>query len=122
MYENIFGNKGINLKSNLSILSNTVKRIFDINKGSTLTYIALFELEEDGYSVYIPDLDNVTCGSDLEDAGYMAKDLVRAVLDVSNLIVPTSLEDFKDKYPEIHEKSLKFTNCLVPISIKIKVS
>lgn len=48
-------------------------------KKRILIYPAIFRKEENGYSVFIPDLNNATCGEDLQDAIYMAKDLIGAL-------------------------------------------
>lgn len=42
-------------------------------------YPAIFRKEENGYSVFIPDLENATCGENLYEAIYMAKDLIGAL-------------------------------------------
>lgn len=39
-------------------------------------YPAIFRKEENGYSVFIPDLNNATCGGNLQEAICMAEDLV----------------------------------------------
>ena len=39
-------------------------------------YPAIFRREESCYSVLIPDLQNATCGESLEEAIFMAKDLI----------------------------------------------
>ncbi len=44
-----------------------------------LIYPAIFRKEENGYSVFIPDLENATCGETLQEAVYMAKDLIGAL-------------------------------------------
>lgn len=44
-----------------------------------LIYPAIFRKEENGYSVFIPDLNNATCGENLQEAIYMAKDLIGAL-------------------------------------------
>lgn len=45
-------------------------------------YPALFyEEKENGYSVFVPDLDNnTTCGNTLEEAMYMAEDLIAGIV------------------------------------------
>ena len=46
-------------------------------KNNILIYPAIFRKEEKGgYSVFIPDLNNSTCGENLQEAIYMAKDLI----------------------------------------------
>lgn len=42
-------------------------------------YPAIFREEGNGYSVFIPDLNNATCGGDLQEAICMAKDLIGAL-------------------------------------------
>ena len=44
-----------------------------------LIYPAIFRKEDNGYSVFIPDLQNATCGETLPEAVYMAKDLIGAL-------------------------------------------
>lgn len=48
-------------------------------KNLILIYPAIFRKEENGYSVFIPDLKNATCGETLEEAIYMAKDMIGAL-------------------------------------------
>lgn len=49
-------------------------------KKNILVYPAIFRKEKDsGYSVFVPDLQNATCGETLEDAIYMAKDLIGGI-------------------------------------------
>lgn len=48
-------------------------------KKRILIYPAIFKKEKNGYSVFIPDLNNATCGEDLQEAIYMAKDLIGAL-------------------------------------------
>lgn len=48
-------------------------------KKNIFIYPAIFRKEENGYSVFIPDLKNSTCGEDLKEAIYMAKDLIGAL-------------------------------------------
>ena len=44
-------------------------------------YPALFYEEEKGYSVFVPDLENVsTCGNSLEEAMEMVEDLIAGVV------------------------------------------
>ena len=42
----------------------------------TSIYPAIFTKEPNGYSVYLPDLDEATCGKDLNEAMVMAIDLL----------------------------------------------
>ena len=55
-------------------------------------YPAIFRKEENGYSVFIPDLESATCGENLQDAIYMAKDLIGALavqyIDYDNKEMP----------------------------------
>lgn len=48
----------------------------NIMKRNIFIYPAIFRKEKNGYSVFIPDLKNTTCGKTLEEAIYMAKDLI----------------------------------------------
>ena len=63
------------------------------------TYPAIFYKEENGYTVVFPDLDHLaTCGSDLEEATYMAKDCLQghimlALEDNKTLPKATAVED-----------------------------
>ena len=43
-------------------------------------YPAIFEAEGEQYNISFPDLDIFTCGDNLEDALYMAKDLLGGYL------------------------------------------
>ena len=52
-----------------------------------VVYPSIFSKEKEGYSVHFPDLGGATCGSDLEDAYYMATDYIGTVL----------MEDFLEK-------------------------
>ena len=69
-----------------------------------VVYPVLF-YEEDGenYSVFVPDLDNVaTCGDTLEEAMYMAQDLIAGVLldkmeDGEKIPKSSSIEQVKFK-------------------------
>lgn len=46
-----------------------------------VVYPVLFYEEENGYSVFVPDLNNATtCGDTLEDALYMAEDLIAGIV------------------------------------------
>lgn len=64
-------------------------------------YPAIFRKEENGYSVFIPDLQNATCGEDLREAIYMAKDLIGALaveyIDYEHKEMPkaTDINDIK---------------------------
>ena len=55
-------------------------------------YPAIFEKEEEGYSVIFPDLDIATSGEDLPEAIYMAKDALCLML--------YDLEERKAEIPE----------------------
>ena len=48
-------------------------------KKGVFIYPAIFRKEDDGYSVFIPDLQNATCGENLQEVIYMAKDLIGAL-------------------------------------------
>ena len=55
-------------------------------------YPAIFRKEESGYREYIPDLQNATSGENLQEAIYMAKDLIGALaieyIDYENKEMP----------------------------------
>lgn len=43
--------------------------------------VLFYEEKENGYSVFVPDLNNAsTCGSSLEEAMYMAEDLIAGII------------------------------------------
>lgn len=43
--------------------------------------VLFYEEKENGYSVFVPDLqNNTTCGSTLEEAMYMAEDLIAGIV------------------------------------------
>lgn len=66
-----------------------------------LIYPAIFRKEENGYSVFIPDLKNATCGEDLAEAIYMAKDLIGSLavqfIEYDKVDMPkaSNIEDIK---------------------------
>ncbi len=65
-------------------------------------YPAVFEKENDGYSVTVPDIfGGVTCGDSYEDALKMAKDMVKMMLIEAprQCFEPKSLEETKKNYP-----------------------
>jgi predicted RNase H-like HicB family nuclease len=69
-----------------------------------VVYPVLFYEENDGkYSVFVPDLDNVsTCGDTLDEAMYMAQDLIAGVIldkmeEGSKLPKASDLEQIKYK-------------------------
>lgn len=55
-------------------------------------YKVLLYVEDEGYSVYIPDFDNWTQGKDLADAIFMARDAIG--------IAGISLQDIGQEIPE----------------------
>ena len=77
-----------------------------------VTYPAIFyeEKEGEGYSVFLPDFNNAsTCGEDLNDAIYMAQDLITTlILDcIENKTQIPKASKIKDiKYDEEFEKKL----------------
>ena len=77
-----------------------------------VTYPAIFyeEKEGEGYSVFLPDFNNAsTCGEDLNDAIYMAQDLITTlILDcIENKTQMPKASKIKDiKYDEEFEKEL----------------
>lgn len=77
-----------------------------------VTYPAIFyeEKEGEGYSVFLPDFNNVaTCGEDLNDAIYMAQDLITTLIldcieNKTQIPKASKIEDIK--YDEEFEKEL----------------
>ena len=69
----------------------------------TYTYYAVFKKSEDGgYDVVFPDIiAGVTCGDSFEDALFMAKDLLKLMInDVPNQCYkPSSKEEIEKEYP-----------------------
>lgn len=73
--------------------------------------VLFYEEKENGYSVFVPDLDNVsTCGETLEEAMYMSEDLIAGIvldeMEENNKIPKASkIEDITfenlEKYLEI---------------------
>lgn len=82
-------------------------------------YPAIFEKENDGYAVTVPDIfGGVTCGDNYEDALKMAEDMVKMMLleAPGQCFEPKSLEETKKNFPnklvvmirvEIDKNSLK---------------
>lgn len=72
-------------------------------------YPAIFTKEEKGYSVLFPDLDGCyTCGDDMNDALYMASDVLAFTLfdyEKSGKIIPTPSD-----YTDIKIKANEFVN------------
>ena len=59
-------------------------------------YPAIFEAEGEQYNISFPDLDVFTCGDNLEDALYMAKDLLGGylyTLEEENMLL-TNLKNY----------------------------
>lgn len=77
-----------------------------------VTYPAIFyeEKEGEGYSVFLPDFNNsATCGEDLNDAIYMAQDLITTlILDCieNKTQIPKASKIKYIKYDEEFEKEL----------------
>ena len=77
-----------------------------------VTYPAIFyeEKEGEGYSVFLPDFNNaVTCGEDLNDAIYMAQDLITTLIldyieNKTQIPKASKIEDIK--YDETFEKEI----------------
>ncbi len=73
-------------------------------------YPAIFEAEGEQYNISFPDLDIFTCGDNLEDALYMAKDLLGGYL--------YTLEEENEEIPkaslptEIKVSSTQFTQLI----------
>ena len=67
-----------------------------------ISYPAIFEKEDDGYNVTIPDIfGGVTCGFSYEDAIMMAKDMVLLMLKEApgQCMPPKSFEETKANFP-----------------------
>ena len=65
-------------------------------------YPAVFEKENDGYAVTVPDIfGGVTCGDSYEDALKMAEDMVKMMLIEApgQCFEPKSLEETKKNFP-----------------------
>ena len=77
-----------------------------------VTYPAIFyeEKEGEGYSVFLPDFNNAeTCGEDLNDAIYMAQDLITTLIldcieNKTQIPKASKIEDIK--YDEEFEKEV----------------
>ena len=77
-----------------------------------VTYPAIFyeEKEGEGYSVFLPDFNNAsTCGEDLNDAIYMAQDLIATLIldcieNKTQIPKASKIEDIK--YDEEFENEL----------------
>lgn len=112
----------ISVRSKFLRIKDTISDILELNKGLTVTYIALFEEEDGGYNITIPQFDIVTCGKDMEEAVFMARDLLKCWLSNKDneLEIPLTINSFKDRFPKEYELSMKPFNSLVPISIKLK--
>lgn len=81
-----------------------------------VTYPAIFyeEKEGEGYSVFLPDFNNAaTCGGDLNDAIYMAQDLITTLIldcieNKTQIPKASKIEDIK--YDETFEKEINDWN------------
>lgn len=110
----------LDVKEKILKIFNTTKSILNLEKGTIITYYALFEYEEGYYNVYFPEIPAYTCGRDIEDAVYMAKDVLKC-FKLKELPIPIlSLDTFKEKYKNEYVKSLQPLNSLIPITVKIK--
>ena len=71
-----------------------------------VSYPAIFYEEKEGnYTAIFPDFDQATCGDDLDDAVFMAKDLLSLLVTVNledhhKLPKPTALEDVDIHYED----------------------
>ena len=82
------------------------------------SFPACFFKEENGYSVFFPDFDGLaTCGSDLDDALYMAIDCLAGYIhwlweDGEEVPASSSIEDIDPlKIPK--ELDFAYTECFV---------
>ena len=70
-----------------------------------IIYSAIFRKDNDDpkwWNVYMPDvLGAVTCGDSFENAKYMAKDLLKSLLEISPMQFgfPTPIEETKNNFP-----------------------
>ena len=82
-----------------------------------VTYPAIFRIDEDDpkwWNVVFPDIwGGVTCGVGLEDAFYMAEDLLKCILSdyPASLFPPRTLEETRANFPE---------DTVIPIQADIK--
>ena len=85
-----------------------VKSFYDYNPPvykNTILYPAIIEKDEesDGWNVTVPDIfGGVTCGSDYDDAIYMAKDMIKLMLTEApgQCFPPKTLEETKSNFPD----------------------
>lgn len=81
-------------------------------------YYAIFSQEEDGFNVSFPDLDGAfTCGSNMSEALYMAKDLLEGWLIVA--------DRQGDKFPQPSQPfdiKTKKGELVIPIEINLELA
>ena len=71
-------------------------------KNNKIAYPAIFEKEDECYNVTVPDIfGGVTCGEGLEDAIYMAKDMIKLMLTqaTGQCFAPKTLEETQRNFP-----------------------
>ena len=69
-------------------------------------YPAIFEAEGEQYNISFPDLDIFTCGDNLEDALYMAKDLLGGYLYTLDVFVNPKVHHLSiEKYTTLSKKN-----------------
>mgnify|MGYP000843967003 FL=1 len=74
-------------------------------------YPAIFEAEGEQYNISFPDLDVFTCGDNLEDALYMAKDLLGGYLytleeeneEIPKASMPTEVKISSNQFVQLIE-------------------
>ena len=71
-----------------------------------LSFPAIFEVDKEDsryINVTIPDICGaVTFGDNMDDARYMAKDLLVTMAEYAQVTTPTSLEQTKANFPDKH--------------------
>ena len=106
-------------------------------QGVSVYPVILKHLQEGGYAVRIPDLDQFTQGEDLSDAIYMARDLIGTMYlcysdegkempapfsakydlesDEEKVLVDIDLKDYRAR----HENRLVKKNCTIPYYLEV---
>ena len=67
-----------------------------------ISYPAIFEKEDAGYNVTVPDIfGGVTCGENYDDAIFMAKDMIKVMLmeAPTQCFLPKTLQETQNNFP-----------------------
>ena len=83
-------------KNKLDLLSKEI----NIKK---VAYPVIIEKDNDGWNVTVPDIfGGVTCGSSYNDAIYMAKDMIKLMLNEAPLqcFIPKTISQTKENFPD----------------------